>query len=67
MVQLDNAVLKLDKIMVTINEAGDALDLDSLHRQLNELQAEMGAPGFWDNVTHASKVNKQVSLLESTS
>ena len=64
MVQLDNAVLKLEKILVTINEAGDALDLDSLHRQLNELQAEMGAPGFWDNVAHASKVNKQVSLLE---
>ena len=40
-------------------------DLDGMNRQLNELHAEMGAPGFWDDVAHASKVNKQVSNLES--
>ncbi len=40
-------------------------DLEGMNRQLNELHAEMGSPGFWDDVAHASKVNKQVSNLES--
>jgi len=39
-------------------------DLAGMKERLGELHAEMAAPGFWDDVDHANKINKEVSNIE---
>ena len=40
-------------------------DLAGLGEQLAEYRAQMEAPGFWENVEHANKVNRAVRPLEN--
>ena len=35
-------------------------DVARLKRDAEELEAEMGAPGFWDNLEHANKISKEI-------
>ena len=38
-------------------------NLAQVEQELKELHAKMEAPGFWDDVEAAQKVNKQVKAL----
>ena len=55
---------RLNDIEETIANAKEALDVDALKKQLAEIKKEMEAPGFWDNIAHANKVNQKVKPLE---
>ena len=39
-------------------------DVAKLKRDAEELEAEMGAPGFWDNLEHANSVSKHMKSIE---
>ena len=39
-------------------------DVAKLKRDAEELEAEMGAPGFWDNLEHANSVSKHMKAIE---
>ena len=41
-------------------------DLAQMQEELNGLRAQMEAPGFWEDVEQANKVNKQIRPLEET-
>ncbi|MDD3243260.1 MAG: peptide chain release factor 2 [Eubacteriales bacterium] len=64
MIQPYQAEQRLKEIGRMIQEAGDGLDHASLKRQLDELHGEMSAPGFWDDLEHAQKINKQLKTIE---
>jgi len=64
MLTTDDAKQKLNEIRSRLGEAESALMLDSLKKELAELQAKMEEPGFWDNISEAHKVNKKVKPIE---
>ncbi|WP_138295614.1 MULTISPECIES: peptide chain release factor 2 [unclassified Clostridium] len=62
--ELDNDRQELVKIRQMIKEAGDSLDLAQIEAQLEKLEGQMTADGFWDDVEHANKVSQQVKGLK---
>ena len=63
MLQFDEYKVKLNNLTPALDELGQALDLDSAERELDMLQAESAADGFWDNLAKAQKV--QARLLHA--
>ena len=64
MLQIDDAKQKINEIRGLLGEAQNALGLEALKKELEELQAKMEEPGFWENVQEAHKVNKRVKPIE---
>ena len=64
MLQFDEYRVKLNNLKPDLDKLGQALDLDSARRELDELHAQSAADGFWDNVEKARKVQKRISNLE---
>ena len=65
MIQLDLINSKLKQISSTADEIYSALHIDAAKKEHEELNLEMAAPGFWDNVDRAQTVNKRVKTLEN--
>ena len=55
MLQFDEYKVKLNNLAPTLEELGKALDLESAERELDMLQAESAADGFWNN-SSASRI-----------
>ncbi len=64
MLTTDEAKLALTQIKTLAKEAELALGIDVLKKELSELQGQMEAPGFWDDVKEAHKVNKKAKPIE---
>jgi peptide chain release factor 2 len=64
MLTTDEAKLALTEIKTITKEAEAALGIETLKKELSEMQGQMEAPGFWDNVTEAHKVNKKIRPIE---
>lgn len=64
MIELDQYAGDLQKIRQSILNAGEALHIEHLEEQVAELQEEMNAPGFWDNLERSTHVNQKVSRLQ---
>ncbi len=64
MLTTDEAKQSLTEIKTLLKEAEAALGVDTLKTELAELHAQMEAPGFWDNIKEAHKVNKRVKPIE---
>ena len=48
----------------SLEELAQALDLESAERELDMLQAESAADGFWDNLAKAQKVQQRIKNLQ---
>ena len=55
MLQFDEYKVKLNNLLPALKELAQALDLDGAERELDMLQAESAADGFWDNLAKAQK------------
>ena len=64
MLQFDEYRVKLNNLKPDLDKLGEALDLESAERELDELHAQSAADGFWDNVDKARKVQQRISNLE---
>ena len=62
MLQFDEYKVKLNNLAPTLEELGKALDLESAERELDMLQAESAADGFWNNLEKAQKVQQRWAL-----
>ena len=65
MIPLDEYKIALQETGDTLNEIKLALDPDAIKTELASLAEQMGAPGFWDDVETANKLNQRVKSLES--
>ena len=65
MIPLDDIKLQLQDIEETLGQIRDALHPDALKAELASLEEQMGAPGFWDNVDEANKLNKHQKTLSA--
>ena len=64
MLQFDEYKVKLNNLAPTLEELARALDLESAERELDMLQAESAADGFWDNLAKAQKVQQRIKTLQ---
>ena len=64
MLQFDEYKVKLNNLAPALEDLGRALDLESAERELDMLQAESAADGFWDNLAKAQKVQQRIKVLQ---
>lgn len=64
MIQTEQAKQELAEIRMLAKEAEAALGIQALQTELNELKESMEAPGFWDNIKEAHKINKKIKPIE---
>ena len=64
MLQFDEYKVKLNNLAPALGELAQALDLEGAERELDMLQAESAADGFWDNLAKAQKVQQRIKNLQ---
>ena len=64
MLQFDEYKVKLNNLVPALNKLAQALDLEGAERELDMLQAESAADGFWDNLAKAQKVQQRIKNLQ---
>ena len=62
--QFDEYKTKLTALKPTIADLADALGLESAEQELDLLQAESAADGFWNDMEHAQKVSTRIKNLQ---
>lgn len=63
MLQFDEYRIKLNNLLPDLEELGQALGLQAAERELDMLEAESAAEGFWDNLDKAQKVQQRIKQL----
>ena len=64
MLQFDEYKVKLNNLRPALDELDQALNLDAAEREIDMLQAESAADGFWDNLDKAQKVQQRLKRLQ---
>ncbi len=64
-VELEQYRSDLDQQREKLLEVGEGLRIEQLQRELKELQEEMGAPGFWDDLDRSKTVNQRIASIEN--
>ncbi len=63
MIVLDEYKQQLSEIVDLLKQARAQMHPDALQSELSELEEQMAAPDFWNNVDAANKVNQRVKAL----
>ncbi len=63
MLQFDEYRVKLNGILPRLGELEHALDIDSASRELDLLESESAADGFWDDLEKSQKVLQRIKNL----
>ncbi len=62
--QFDEYKSKLLALKPTLADLAEALGLESAHQELDLLQAESAADGFWNDMDHAQKISTRIKNLQ---
>ena len=65
MLQFDEYKVKLNNLRPELEKLAAALNLEAAERELDMLQAESAADGFWDNLAKAQKVQQRIKNLQT--
>ncbi len=65
MLQFEEQKARLTAIKDDIKELGDALGLAYLRREIESLEIQASAPGFWDDLEKAQEIQQKTSRLKS--
>ena len=63
MLEFDEYKVKLNNLRPELEDLGAALGLEAAERELDMLEAESAADGFWDNLEKAQKVQQRIKQL----
>lgn len=66
MVEYDQFKLKLEALENPLKRIKESLDLDSKAKRIEEIEADMEAPGFWDNPDKSNSEMKELKSLKSS-
>jgi peptide chain release factor 2 len=55
---------ELKELSATLASIEAVVDLDALHREVNELEQQASAPDLWDDVENAQKVTSRMSYVQ---
>ncbi|MDD3401533.1 MAG: peptide chain release factor 2 [Eubacteriales bacterium] len=64
MIPLDEYVFELNELNETLKQAHTQMNVDAIKAELGELDEQMTAPDFWNDVENAGKVNARIKLLQ---
>ena len=64
MLQFDEYKVKLNDLAPALKDLAKALDLEAAERELDMLQAESAADGFWNDLAKAQKVQQRIKNLQ---
>jgi len=56
---------QLESIRKALSEAGEALHIDHLREQIDELSEEMNQPEFWNDLDRSTRVNQKIGNLKN--
>ncbi len=65
MLEMEQFKQDLADVRASIEEVGQALDIERLKEQLMEYQEDMASAGFWDDMERAQKVNQRAHGVEA--
>lgn len=65
MLQFDEYKVKLNNMLPRLEELGQALNLESATRELDLLESESAADGFWDDLEKSQKILQRIKNLRS--
>ena len=65
MIQFEEYKVKLNNLAPTLEELGEALDLDAAGRELEQLEAASGADRFWDDMQNAQQTLQKIKRLKN--
>ena len=65
MLELEQYAQDIQVIRKSILAAGDALHIDHMKEQIDELTEEMNQPEFWNDADHANKINQKLGGLKN--
>lgn len=65
MIQFEEQKLKLESKRDELSALGDALGLDTLKREIDELERRTSQEGFWDNQEKSSEILRTLSAKKS--
>ncbi len=65
MLELEQYAQDITGIRKSIMAAGDALHIDHIKEQIDELTEEMNQPEFWNDTDHSTKVNQKLGHLKN--
>ncbi len=60
MIEIDQYKQDLQRIKKSILQSGEALHIGQLKEEVSELQEEMNAPEFWNDLERSTKVNQRL-------
>ena len=64
-IDFDAYKVKLNGLAPVLEELGGALGLEAAEREVDMLQAQSAAEGFWDNMDKALKVQQRLKQLQN--
>ncbi len=64
MLEFDEYKVKLNNLKPELDKLKAALDLDAAERELDLLQAQSAAEGFWDDLDRAQKTQQRIKTLQ---
>ena len=64
MVELDQYRYKISDYDKPLQQIKNSLDLDNKQKRIEELEADMEAPGFWDDTEKSQKAMKELKALK---
>ena len=64
MLQFDEYKVKLNNIRPALDDLDQALNLNAAEREIDMLQSQSAADGFWDNLEKAQKVQQRLKRLQ---
>ena len=65
MLELEQYAQDIEVIRKSLLAAGDALHIDHIKEQIDELTEEMNQPEFWNDAERSSKVNQKLGQLKN--
>ena len=65
MLEMEQFKQDLAAVRTSIEELGQALDIEHLKEQLIEYQEDMASNGFWDDMERAQKINQKAHGVEA--
>lgn len=65
MIEVDEQKQKLTELRGLLDEAAQSLDIGALREELDDLNKQMEAPDFWNDVEHANKITRAVTPVKS--
>ena len=65
MIELEQYAQELTRIRKSIQASGEALHVDHMQEQIDELTEEMNQPEFWNDTDRSAKVNQKLGHLKN--